>query len=86
VGWYQTDDDRRLMLTWGSTGGLTINEFAPIDGAISSRQRGPISMETYYLKEEYRVTFQRDAGASRGMQWADARAGSTARAPGGPRL
>jgi len=74
VGWYQTDDDRRLMLTWGSTGGLTINEFAPIDGGdLVPVNADQYLWKPYYLKEEYRVTFQHDAGGKvTGMQWADA--------------
>lgn len=75
VGLYRANDGRELMVTWGSYGGLTINDFAPARGG----DLVPVSVDVfiwkpYSVKEEYRATFRRDnTGKVTGLDWADAK-------------
>lgn len=74
AGLYLADDGRELMVTWGSYGGLTVNGFHPLAGG----DLVPVSADEfiwkpYAVKEEYRVSFARDAnGVVAGMRWRDA--------------
>lgn len=74
VGLYRTDDSHELMVTWGSYGGLTINDFAPVKGGdLVPVNADVFTWKPYSGKKEYRVTFQRDpAGKVTGMRWVDA--------------
>lgn len=75
VGLYLADDGRELMVTWGATGGLTVNEFRPLAGGdLIPASADEFAWKPYYKKEEYRVTFQRAADReATGMLWKDAR-------------
>ena len=74
VGVYRAGTGRELMVTWGSYGGLTVNEFAPVTGG----DLVPVSAEAftwkpYGVKKEYDATFRRDpAGKVIALQWLDA--------------
>jgi dienelactone hydrolase len=75
VGVYRNGDGRELMVTWGSYGGLTVNEYAPVAGGdLVPLSADACDWKPYSVKEEYRVTFRRDpAGNVTGMSWADAK-------------
>jgi len=75
VGLYRADDDRELMVTWGSYGGLTVNNFSPAEGGdLIPVSADVFTWKPYRVKEEYRVTFQRHPeGKVTGMRWADAK-------------
>ena len=83
VGLYRTDDGRELMVTWGSYGGLTVNNFSPAEGAdLIPVSADVFTWKPYRVKEEYRVTFRRDgAGKVTGMRWADAKGQPHSAAP-----
>lgn len=74
VGLYKTDDSHELLVTWGSYGGLTVNDFAPLTGGdLVPIAANSFTWKPYYKKEEYRVAFQRDPGGRiTGMRWQDA--------------
>ena len=74
AGLYLADDGRELMVTWGSYGGLTVNDFHPLAGGdLVPASADDFTWKPYYKKEEYRVAFARDAaGAVTGMRWHDA--------------
>ncbi len=73
VGLYRDDSGHELMVTWGSYGGLTINEFAPLQGGdLHPVSADEFSWKPYYKKEQYSVKFLRDpAGNVTGMGWSD---------------
>jgi dipeptidyl aminopeptidase/acylaminoacyl peptidase len=75
VGLYRTDDGHELMVTWGSYGGLTINDFSPVTGGdLLPVSEDVFTWKPYHLKEEYRLTFQHDASKKvAGFSWIDAK-------------
>jgi pimeloyl-ACP methyl ester carboxylesterase len=75
AGLYKSDDGRELMLTWGSYGGLTVNNFCPAQGGdLVPVDADTFTWKPYRLKEEYRVIFQRDpSGKVVGLNWTDAK-------------
>lgn len=73
VGLYWDDAGHELMVTWGSYGGLTVNEFAPLQGGdLQPVSADAFSWKPYYKKEQISVEFLRDpAGNVTGMGWSD---------------
>jgi hypothetical protein len=73
AGLYLADDGHELMVTWGSYGGLTVNDFHPLAGGdLVPAGADEFLWKPYSGKVEYRVSFARDAaGAVTGMRWRD---------------
>lgn len=71
VGWYQGDDGSLQMVTWGSDGGLTMNDFA----GLKREYLKPLSAELFRREggtgeAEGELTFRRDPeGRVVGMTW-----------------
>lgn len=74
VGWYRLDNGSYQMVTWGSYGGLTINDFAAVKrGYLTPVTKDIFTWKPYREKVEYQVRFQYDPeGRIIGMNWSTA--------------
>lgn len=74
VGWYQLDNGGYQMVTWGSSGGLTINDFTAVKrGYLTPRTADIFTWKPYREEVEYQVRFQYDPeGKIIGMNWSTA--------------
>jgi pimeloyl-ACP methyl ester carboxylesterase len=74
IGWYQLDNGSYQMVTWGSYGGLTINDFAAVKrGYLLPRTAELFTWKPNLEQVEYQVRFQYDLeGKITGMNWANA--------------
>lgn len=74
VGWYQLDNGSYQMVTWGSYGGLTINDFAAVKrGYLTPKTADIFTWKPNLEQVEYQVRFQYDPeGKIMGMNWSTA--------------
>lgn len=74
VGWYRLDDGSTRLMTWSSSGGLTLSDL----DALEIMRLRPVSEEVFTARDErgseYEVQFQREpSGEIAGFVWVDAR-------------